>query len=102
MNREDFENMCKCFFVPFAIKRKDALDVGKEYGLTAADVGTIRKIASFSASANYHKLNEDDKQNLIKDYMTGKFSLSNLGRKYGISKVSVFRYTKNIKRITNE
>ena len=94
MNREEFENFCKCYFLPFSVDRQQAFFIGSQYGLTKADVMTIRKIAGYSSLNIKPKLTKLQREKLVKEYGRGKISLSNLAKKYGVSRVACWYWIK--------
>ena len=101
MTREEFENFCKCFFVPFSVDRKQSFFIGTQYGLTKADVMTIRKIAGFSSQKIKPKLTNLQREKLVKEYLRGKISLSNLAKKYGVSRVACWYWIKKERGLKN-
>lgn len=95
MTREQFEDFCKCYFMPFSVNRKQAFFIGEQYGLTRADVMTIRKMAGFSSDNIRPKLTKSQREKLVKEYGRGKISMSNLAKKYGVSRVAVWYWVKH-------
>lgn len=94
MTKEEFENFCKCYFMPFSGDRHQAFFIGEQYELTKADVMTIRKMAGFSSDNIKPKLTKSQREKLVKEYGRGKISMSNLAKKYGVSRVAVWYWVK--------
>jgi hypothetical protein len=94
MTKEEFENFCKCYFMPFSVDRQQAFFIGEQYGLTKADVMTIRKMAGFSSLNIKPKLTPAQREKMVREYERGKISLHNLAKKYGVSRVCVWYWVK--------
>lgn len=96
MTKEEFEAFCRCYFMPFSVDRQQAFFIGEQYGLTKADVMTIRKMAGFSSLNIKPKLTPVQRENMVKEYERGKISLHNLAKKYGVSRVAVWYWVKRL------
>lgn len=88
--KSNFEAFCNSRFAEFRGSRKSAVAFGKKIGMTALDVDCIRRLAGITDSRYRKKLSSDTRDAIVKEYSEGGKTYAELGKKYGVSKVSVF------------
>lgn len=93
--KANFEAFCDSRFAEFRGSRKSAVAFGKKIGMTTLDVDCIRRIAGITDSRYRKRLSDDTKDAIIREYSEGNKTYAELGRKYGVSKVSVFYVVAN-------
>ncbi len=88
--RANFEAFCDSRFAEFNGDRKSAIRFGAKVGLSQLDVDAIRRLAGITSPNYRKKLSEDDKAQIVKDYTESNMTYDAIGKKYGVSKVSVY------------
>lgn len=88
--RANFEAFCDSRFAEFKGDRKSAIRFGAKVGLSQLDVDAIRRLAGITSTNYRKKLSEDDKAQIVKDYTESNMTYDAIGKKYGVSKVSVY------------
>ena len=88
--RANFEAFCDSRFAEFKGDRKSAIRFGTKVGLSQLDVDAIRRLAGITSPNYRKKLSEDDKAQIVKDYTESNMTYDAIGKKYGVSKVSVY------------
>ncbi len=88
--RANFEAFCDSRFAEFKGDRKSAIRFGAKVGLSQLDVDAIRRLAGITSPNYRKKLSEDDKAQIVKDYTESNMTYDAIGKKYGVSKVSVY------------
>ena len=88
--RANFESFCDSRFAEFKGDRKSAIRFGAKVGLSQLDVDAIRRLAGITSPNYRKKLSEDDKAQIVKDYTESNMTYDAIGKKYGVSKVSVY------------
>lgn len=88
--RANFEAFCNSRFAEFKGDRKSAIRFGAKVGLSQLDVDAIRRLAGITSPNYRKKLSEEDKAQIVKDYTESNMTYDAIGKKYGVSKVSVY------------
>lgn len=88
--RANFEAFCDSRFAEFKGDRKSAIRFGAKVGLSQLDVDAIRRLAGITSPNYRKKLSEEDKAQIVKDYTDSNMTYDAIGKKYGVSKVSVY------------
>ena len=88
--RANFEDFCDSRFAEFKGDRKSAIRFGAKVGLSQLDVDAIRRLAGITSPNYRKKLSEEDKAQIVKDYTESNMTYDAIGKKYGVSKVSVY------------
>lgn len=88
--RANFEAFCDSLFAEFKGDRKSAIRFGAKVGLSQLDVDAIRRLAGITSPNYRKKLSEEDKAQIVKDYTESNMTYDAIGKKYGVSKVSVY------------
>lgn len=88
--RANFEAFCDSRFAEFKGDRKSAIRFGAKVGLSQLDVDAIRRLAGITSPNYRKKLSEEDKAQIVKDYTESQMTYDAIGKKYGVSKVSVY------------
>lgn len=88
--RANFEAFCDSRFAEFKGDRKSAIRFGAKVGLSQLDVDAIRRLAGITSPNYRKKLSEEDKAKIVKDYTESNMTYDAIGKKYGVSKVSVY------------
>lgn len=88
--RANFEAFCDSRFAEFKGDRKSAIRFGAKVGLSQLDVDAIRRLAGITSQNYRKKLSEEDKAQIVKDYTESNMTYDAIGKKYGVSKVSVY------------
>lgn len=93
--RANFEAFCDSRFAEFKGDRKSAIRFGAKVGLSQLDVDCIRRLAGITDSRYRKKLSSEIRNAIVKEYSEGGKTYAELGKKYGVSKVSVFYVVAN-------
>lgn len=88
--RANFEAFCDSRFAEFKGDRKSAIRFGAKVGLSQLDVDAIRRLAGITSPNYRKKLSDEDKAQIVKDYTESNMTYDAIGKKYGVSKVSVY------------
>ena len=88
--RSNFEAFCDSRFAEFKGDRKSAIRFGAKVGLSQLDVDAIRRLAGITSPNYRKKLSAEDKAQIVKDYTESNMTYDAIGKKYGVSKVSVY------------
>jgi len=88
--RANFEAFCDSRFAEFKGDRRSAIKFGAKVGMSQLEVDTIRRLAGITNQNFRKKLTKEDKEAIYKDYTENKMTYDAIGKKYGVSKVSVF------------
>lgn len=88
--RANFEAFCDSRFAEFKGDRKSAIRFGAKVGISQLDVDAIRRLAGITSPNYRKKLSEEDKAQIVKDYTESNMTYDAIGKKYGVSKVSVY------------
>lgn len=88
--RANFEAFCDSRFAEFKGDRKSAIRFGAKVGLSQLDVDSIRRLAGITSPNYRKKLSEEEKAQIVKDYTESNMTYDAIGKKYGVSKVSVY------------